>query len=99
MYQIMNFIISSSLLFKNLQKIGGVLNTSNSLPILDNFLFELDGGELTISASDLENTMKTTVKTDESKSNGKIAVPAKLLLDTLKNFSDQPLSFTIDIEK
>jgi len=95
----MNFIISSSLLFKNLQKIGGVLNTSNSLPILDNFLFELDGGELTISASDLENTMKTTVKTDESKSNGKIAVPAKLLLDTLKNFSDQPLSFTIDVEK
>ncbi len=92
----MNFIISSSTLLKNLQNIGGVLNSSNSLPILDNFLFELSGGVLTISASDLENTMKTTVSPDESKEDGRIAIPAKLLLDTLKNFSDQPLAFQID---
>lgn len=92
----MNFIISSSALLKNLQGISGVLNSSNSLPILDNFLFELSKGELTISASDLENTMKTTVKPDEAKEDGKIAIPAKLLLDTLKNFSDQPLAFLID---
>ena len=81
---------------KNLQNIGGVLNSSNSLPILDNFLFELANGELTISASDLENTMKTVVKPDEAKEDGRIAIPAKLLLDTLKNFSDQPLAFQID---
>jgi len=92
----MNFIISSSTLLKNLQRISGVLNSSNSLPILDNFLFELEGGELTISASDLENTMKTSVKPDESKEDGRVAIPAKLLLDTLKNFSDQPLAFQID---
>jgi DNA polymerase III subunit beta len=92
----MNFIISSSALLKQLQNIGGVLNTSNSLPILDNFLFELATGELTISASDLENTMKTTVKPDEAKEDGRIAIPAKLLLDILKNFSDQPLVFAID---
>ncbi|MFT4602611.1 MAG: DNA polymerase-3 subunit beta [Arenicella sp.] len=92
----MNFIISSSTLLKNLQRISGVLNSSNSLPILDNFLFELEGGELTISASDLENTMKTSVKPDESKEDGTVAIPAKLLLDTLKNFSDQPLAFQID---
>lgn len=92
----MNFIISSSTLLKNLQRISGVLNSSNSLPILDNFLFELENGVLTISASDLENTMKTTVSPDESKEDGKVAIPAKLLLDTLKNFSDQPLSFQID---
>ena len=92
----MNFIISSSTLLKNLQNISGVLNSSNSLPILDNFLFELIGGKLTISASDLENTMKTSVEPDESKEDGKIAIPAKLLLDTLKNFSDQPLAFQID---
>ena len=92
----MNFIISSSALLRNLQNIGGVLNTNNSLPILDNFLFELSNGELTISASDLENTMKTTVRPDEAKEDGRIAIPAKLLLDTLKNFSDQPLSFAID---
>jgi len=92
----MNFIISSSALLKNLQSIGGVLNSSNSLPILDNFLFELSDGSLTISASDLENTMKTVVKPDESKQDGRIAIPAKLLLDTLKNFSDQPLAFQIN---
>jgi DNA polymerase-3 subunit beta len=92
----MNFIISSSALLKNLQRIGGVLNSSNSLPILDNFLFELDNGTLTISASDLENTMKTSVQPDEAREEGRIAIPAKLLLDTLKNFSDQPLSFSID---
>lgn len=92
----MNFIISSTALLKNLQAIGGVLNTNNSLPILDNFLFELSDGQLTISASDLENTMTTSVRPDESKEDGKIAIPAKLLLDTLKNFTDQPLSFHID---
>ena len=92
----MNFIISSSALLKNLQAIGGVLNSTNSLPILDNFLFELSKGELTISASDMENTMKTTVAPDEAKQDGKIAIPAKLLIDTLKNFSDQPLAFLID---
>ncbi|MBD3637352.1 MAG: DNA polymerase III subunit beta [Crocinitomicaceae bacterium] len=92
----MNFIISSSALLRNIQNIGGVLNTNNSLPILDNFLFELSNGELTISASDLENTMKTTVRPDEAKEDGRIAIPAKLLLDTLKNFSDQPLAFAID---
>lgn len=92
----MNFIISSSALLKNLQNISGVLNSNNSLPILDNFLFELSKGMLTVSASDLENTMKTSVKADEAKEDGKIAIPARLLLDTLKNFSDQPLSFAID---
>jgi DNA polymerase-3 subunit beta len=92
----MNFIISSSALLKNLQNISGVLNSNNSLPILDNFLFELSEGVLTISASDLENTMKTSVTPDESKEDGRVAIPAKLLLDTLKNFSDQPLSFLID---
>ena len=92
----MNFIISSSALLKNLQSISGVLNSNNSLPILDNFLFELSKGNLIISASDLENTMKTSIKPDEAKEDGKIVMPAKLLLDTLKNFSDQPLSFLID---
>lgn len=92
----MNFIISSSALLRNLQSISGVLNSSNSLPILDNFLFELADGKLTISASDLENTMKTVVVPDEGKKDGRVAIPAKLLLDTLKNFADQPLAFQIN---
>ena len=91
----MKFIVSSTTLLKQLQNISGVLNSVNTLPILDNFLFEIKESELNISASDLETTMQTSVSV-ESKKNGKFAIPAKLLLETLKTFPDQPLTFTID---
>jgi len=91
----MNFIVSSSSLLKHLQSISGVLSTSNSLPILDNFLFEIEDGQLKVSASDLETTMRTTLEV-EAKESGKIAVPAKLLLDVLKNLPDQPCTFLVD---
>mgnify|MGYP000219567667 CR=1 FL=1 len=91
----MKFIVSSTYLLKQLQVLGGVINSSNTLPILDNFLFELNGTELTISASDLETTMSSTI-TVESDSDGSVAIPAKLLLDTLKTFPEQPLTFIIE---
>jgi DNA polymerase-3 subunit beta len=91
----MNFIISSTTLLKHLQNISGVLSTSNSLPILDNFLFEIVGSQLTVSASDLETTMRTSL-TVEANEAGKIAIPAKLLLDVLKNLPDQPCTFLVD---
>jgi DNA polymerase III subunit beta len=91
----MNFITSSTSLLKHLQSISGVLSTSNTLPILDNFLFEIAEGQLTISASDLETTMRTTMNVDANES-GKIAIPAKLLLDVLKNLPDQPCTFSVD---
>ena len=92
----MKFIVSSSQLLKQLQGISGVLNTSNTLPILDNFLFEIQSNELTVSVSDLETTMKTKVPNTEASETGNIAIPAKLLIDTLKTFSEQPLTFLID---
>ena len=88
----MKFIASSSQLLKQLQVLGGVINSSNTLPILDNFLFELDQNELKISASDLETTMSTSIEV-ESDSEGAIAISARLLLDTLKTFPNQPLTF------
>ena len=91
----MKFIVSSSYLLKQLQVLGGVINSSNTLPILDNFLFELDGNKLTVSASDLETTMSAVLEVD-SESQGSIAVPAKLLLDTLKTFPEQPLTFVVE---
>lgn len=91
----MKFIVSSSSLLKQLQMLSGVLNSTNTLPILDNFLFEIDKGSLTISASDLETTINTHL-TVESKDSGNVAVPAKLLIDTLKTFPEQPLTFSID---
>lgn len=92
---IMKFIVSSSYLLKQLQILGGVINNNNTLPILDNFLFELDKNELKISASDLETTMSTIIDVD-SEDIGSIAVPARLLLDTLKTFSEQPLTFLVE---
>lgn len=91
----MKFIVSSTYLQKQLQVLGGIINNSNTLPILDNFLFELKYSSLTVSASDLESTMSTTVNV-ESESEGKLAVPAKLLLDTLKTFAEQPLTFVVE---
>ncbi len=91
----MNFVISSASLLKHLQSISGVLSTSNTLPILDNFLFEINEGQLTASASDLETTMRTTMDVEANES-GNIAVPAKLLLDVLKNLPDQPCTFSVD---
>ena len=91
----MKFIVSSSSLLKQVQMLSGVLNSSNTLPILDNFLFEIDKGSLTISASDLETTVSTQLNV-ESKDSGNVAVPARLLMDTLKTFPEQPLTFTID---
>lgn len=91
----MKFIVSSTYLLKQLQVLGGVINNSNTLPILDNFLFELSQSKLTVSASDLETTMSSTIDV-ESDSEGSIAVPARLLLDTLKTFPEQPLTFVVE---
>ncbi|MDT0648374.1 DNA polymerase III subunit beta [Zunongwangia sp. F260] len=91
----MKFIVSSSYLLKQLQILGGVINNTNTLPVLDNFLFDLKEDELTVSASDLETTMSAKLKV-ESDSEGKIAVPAKLLLETLKTFPEQPLTFVAE---
>jgi DNA polymerase-3 subunit beta len=90
----MNFIVSSTTLLRHLQSISGVLNTSNNLPILDNFLFEIENGQLKVSASDLETTMITSLEV-QSEENGKIAVPAKMLLDMLKNLPEQPCTFLV----
>ncbi|WP_196891613.1 DNA polymerase III subunit beta [Aureivirga marina] len=92
----MKFIVSSSQLLKQLQILGGVINSNNTLPILDNFLFELNSNELKISASDLETTMSSTIEV-ESDSEGTVAISARLLLDTLKTFPDQPLTFKTDV--
>src|SRR5690606_39821085 len=67
----------------------------NTLPILDNFLFELENGKLTVSASDLETTMNAILDVDSS-SQGNVAVPARLLLDILKTFPEQPLTFVVE---
>jgi len=94
----MRFIVSSSLLSKNLSALSGVLNTSNTLPILDDFLFELKDDKLFITASDLETTMTVSIPLDKAEDPGAVTIPAKILIDTLKTFSDIPVQFTINKE-
>ncbi|MEX2595942.1 MAG: DNA polymerase III subunit beta [Salibacteraceae bacterium] len=92
----MKFIVSSSTLLKQLTSISGVLNTSSNLPILGYFLFDVKDKKLIISGSDLESTMITEIALNKADDDIKVCVPAKLLLDMLKTFSDQPLTFSVD---
>ncbi len=93
----MKFIVSSSYLLKQLSAINGVITTNPVVPILENFLFEINDGNLTVTASDLQTSMITELQV-EAKDNGSIAVPAKILLETLKNLPEQPVTFSIDEE-
>ena len=92
----MKFTISSSKLFSQLQAVSRVINNKNALPILDDVLFDLVGNELLMTASDGETTIRTSVAVESVEGTGKVASAAKLLLETLKEFSEQPLTFTID---
>jgi DNA polymerase-3 subunit beta len=91
----MKFIVNSSYLLKQLTNINGVITTNPVVPILENFLFEIDKNNLTVTASDLQTSMITEIMI-ESKEKGSIAVPARILLDTLKNLPDQPVTFSVD---
>ena len=91
----MRFIVSTTTLLKHLQSVSGALSSSAVLPILENFLFEIKEGNLIISATDLQTSMITSLAV-EAKEGGKIAVPSKILLDTLKTLPEQPIAFSVD---
>ena len=92
----MKFILSSLKLLKAIQALSGVINSSNTLPILDDFLFDIAEDELKITASDLETTMTVSIKPDMAEGKGQVTIPARLLIDVMKNFPDIPVSFNID---
>jgi DNA polymerase III subunit beta len=94
----MKFVISSTDLLSHLQAVSRVISSKNTLPILDNFLFKLQDNELVITASDLESTLTTRMTLDNASGDGLIAIPARILTDTLKEFPEQPLSFDISNE-
>jgi len=94
----MKFVVSSTELLNHLQAISKVINSKNTLPILDNFLFKLEDNVLEITASDLETTLITRIKLDNVSEEGAIAIPAKFLTEYLSKFSDQPLTFDISAE-
>jgi len=91
----MRFIVSTSTLLKQLQAVSGALSSSTVLPILENFLFEIKDATLTISATDLQTSMTTSLPV-EAKENGRVAIPSRILLDTLKSLPEQPIAFSVD---
>jgi len=94
----MKFVISSTELLGHLQSISKVISPKNTLPILDNFLFNLEDKRLEITASDLETTLVTQITIENAKDSGAIAIPARLLTDILKEFPEQPLTFDINLK-
>ena len=91
----MKFIVSSANLKNQLVILNGIITTNPVVPILENFLFEIEDSELKITASDLQTSMITALDV-EANENGSIAVPAKILLETLRNLPEQPVTFSID---
>jgi DNA polymerase-3 subunit beta len=91
----MKFIISSSTLLKQLRIAEGVLSSNNLIPILDTFFFELKDNVLSILATDTQTNLITHVAVSDA-IDGKVAVPAKIIIDILKTLPDQPITFRID---
>ncbi|MPM64181.1 Beta sliding clamp [bioreactor metagenome] len=94
----MKFVVSSATLLSHLQAISRVINSKNTLPILDCFLLELDGNVLTITAADNETRLETKVEVNSSEGAGSLAVSSKNLLDPLRELPDQPLTFDVNDE-
>ena len=92
----MKIVVSSTELLSHLSVVSRVISSKNTLPILDNFLFKLEGNDLEITASDLESTLTTRITLENVSGDGSVAIPYKILIDTLKEFSEQPLTFDID---
>lgn len=92
----MKFVVSSTALLSHLQAISKVINSKNTLPILDCFLLELEGTTLSLTAADSETRLVTSLEVNEAEGRGKFAVNAKNLLDPLKELPEQPLTFEIN---
>ena len=92
----MKFIVSSLKLLKNLQALSGVIGTKNTLPILDDFLFQLTENALKITTSDLDVTMSVSMVPDMVEGTGEVTIPARLLLEIMKNFPDVPITINVD---
>ena len=94
----MNFTVSSSLLSSRLQTISRVINSKNTIPVLDCILFELEGNKLTLTASDPDNTLNTSIDVVDCSEDFSFAISSKILIDSLKEISEQPIRFEVKKE-
>lgn len=93
----MRFIVTSTALLKNLQQISGVISANTVLSVLEDFLFELRGNTLTLTATDLETMMRVQMEVNDAQGDGRICIPSKILTDYLKNLPEQPITFNINV--
>ncbi len=94
----MIFTLSSSALTNKLVALSKVINSKNSLPILADFVFEIENNTLRLTASDSENTMKTSLELNESDSNGVFAIGNHDLIEAVKGISEQPITFDVNLQ-
>lgn len=92
----MRFIATSTALLKNLQQISGVISANTVLSVLEDFLFELRGNTLILTATDLETMMRVQMEVNDAEGDGRICIPSKILSDYLKNLPEQPITFNIN---
>ena len=92
----MRFTVSSTALSSKLNALSRVINSKNSLPILADFLFDVQDNMLYLTASDSENVMKTQIEVSECDNNGRFCISNHALLEAVKGFSEQPITFDID---
>ncbi|MEZ4827813.1 MAG: DNA polymerase III subunit beta [Bacteroidia bacterium] len=92
----MNFIVSSSALHRHLSRIAGAIPSRSVLPIIENFLFEINGNRLKVSTTNLETSMQTMLSIESRGEPLRVAIPAKILLEILKALPEQPVTFIID---
>ena len=95
----MRFTLSSTALSNKLSALSKVINSKNALPILGDFVFDIQGQTLTLTASDSENTMRTTIELTESDGDGRFAIGNHDLLEAVKGFSEQPITFDANQEQ
>lgn len=93
----MKFVASSAALLRQLGALNGVIPNNPIMPILENFLFKVQDGKLIVTASDMQNSMTAEVNVD-SDEDGKVAIPAKMLMETLRNLPEQPVTFILNTE-
>ena len=95
----MRFTLSSTTLSSRLSTLSKVITNKNAIAILESFLFEVRDGQLTITASDSENVMKSTCALDETDGNGSFAVSSQTILDAVRELPEQPLTFDVDTDQ
>ena len=95
----MRFTVSSTALSNKLVALSRVINSKNALPILGDFVFDISGQTLFLTASDSENTMQTSVELAESDGDGRFAMGNHDLLEAVKGFSEQPITFDVDLQQ